>query len=337
MNINDTLQYLNIGLPDDIARRKAWGDFEGAIRLIDLRLAQDNLSEAMRACLTAEREIICRIPQNYPFDRAAALAVVRGHIPDFTEEEFDERVDAGKISWLYVNGEMHFLDRFFETLCKADPSFAVRAGVQVVRLPKTDCAQDVIDCEREIARIERESGIPVGTTGMMAAIESANGVLNAAEIARASNRLIGIALGAEDYVTDLKTTRSDGIELLFARCMILNAARAAGIAALDTVYSDVNNEEGFLAEAMLIKKLGFDGKSVINPRQIEPLHRVFMPSEKDLNKARLIMAAIEEANARGSGVASLKGKMIDKPVVTRARRLLDLYEAGSKIDEVEEI
>ena len=155
-----------------------------------------------------------------------------------------------------------------------DLEAVVRAGVQVVRLPKTDSAQDVIDCEREIARIERESGIPVGTTGMMAAIESANGVLNAAEIARASNRLIGIALGAEDYVTDLKTTRSDGIELLFARCMILNAARAAGIAALDTVYSDVNNEEGFLAEAMLIKKLGFDGKSVINPRQIEPLHRV---------------------------------------------------------------
>ena len=160
---------------------------------------------------------------------------------------------------------------------------------------------------------------------------------HAAEIAHASDRLIGIALGAEDYVTDLKTTRSDGIELLFARCMILNAARSAGIAALDTVYSDVNNEEGFIAEATLIKKLGFDGKSVINPRQIEPLHHVFMPSEKDLNKARAIMDAIAEANARGSGVASLKGKMIDKPVVTRAKRLLDLYEAGSKIDEVEEI
>ena len=103
------------------------------------------------------------------------------------------------------------------------------------------------------------------------------------------------------------------------------------------MYSDVNNEEGFIAEATLIKKLGFDGKSVINPRQIEPLHHVFMPSVKDLNKARAIMDAIAEANARGSGVASLKGKMIDKPVVTRARRLLDLYEAGCKIDEVEEI
>ena len=211
-----------------------------------------------------------------------------------------------------------------------DLEAVVRAGVQVVRLPKTDSAQDVIDCERE-------SGIPVGTTGMMAAIESANGVLHAAEIAHASDRLIGIALGAEDYVTDLKTTRSDGIELLFARCMILNAARSAGIAALDTVYSDVNNEEGFIAEATLIKKLGFDGKSVINPRQIEPLHKVFMPSEKDLAKARAIMDAIAEANARGSGVASLKGKMIDKPVVTRAERLLALYEAGSKVHEVEDI
>ena len=171
---------------------------------------------------------------------------------------------------------------------------------------------------------------------MMAAIESARGVLNAYEIATASKRLIGIALGAEDYVTDLKTTRSDGTELFFARNMILNAARAAGIDALDTVYSDVNNEEGFIAEATLIKKLGFNGKSVINPRQIPPLHRVFLPGEKELNKARAIMEAIEEANARGSGVASLNGKMIDKPVVLRAQYLLELAEAASIIP-IEEV
>lgn len=209
----------------------------------------------------------------------------------------------------------------------------VPAGVHVVRLPKTDSAQDVIDCEKEIARIEKEHGLPVGVTGMMAAIESANGVLNAREIAHASDRLIGIALGAEDYVTDLKTTRADGIELLFARSMILNAARSAGIAALDTVYSDVNNEEGFLAEVNLIRKLGFDGKSVINPRQIAPLHKAMIPSEKDLNKAHAIMDAIAEANARGSGVASLKGKMIDKPVVTRAKRLIALAEADKAMEE----
>ena len=213
----------------------------------------------------------------------------------------------------------------------------VRARPDVIRLPKTETAQDVIDCEREIERIEREAGIPVGSTGMMAAIESAIGVLNAKEIAFSSKRLIGIALGAEDYVTDLKTTRSpEGVELMFARGMIVNAAKAAGIMALDTVYSDVNNEEGFLAEATLIRKMGFDGKSIINPRQVAPLHAMFTPSERDLKKAMAIMDAIAEANARGSGVASLNGKMIDKPVVARAQYLLELYER-SKAMPVEEV
>ena len=206
----------------------------------------------------------------------------------------------------------------------------VRARPDVIRLPKTATAKDVTDCEREIERIEKEAGIPVGSTGMMAAIESAEGVLNAPQIALASKRLIGIALGAEDYVTDLKTTRADGTELAFARGMIVNAARMAGIDALDTVYSDVNNEEGFLHEVNIIKKMGFSGKSVINPRQIEPLHRTFRPKQKDIDKALAIMEAIKEANAKGSGVASLKGKMIDKPVVARARYLLEL--AGIEVE-----
>ena len=165
-------------------------------------------------------------------------------------------------------------------------------------------------------------------------LQALKGQLEAGQVDRAIAYLEQLDRSLQTVDTLLKTGNVTVDAILSAK---LAQARAAGIAALDTVYSDVNNEEGFLAEAMLIKKLGFDGKSVINPRQIDPLHRVFMPSEKDLNKARLIMAAIEEANARGSGVASLKGKMIDKPVVTRAKRLLDLYEAGSKIDEVEEI
>lgn len=212
----------------------------------------------------------------------------------------------------------------------------VRAQPHVIRLPKTENANDVIQCEKEIERIEREAGIEVGKTRMMAAIESAEGVLNAKEIAFSSKRLIGIALGAEDYVTSLKTTRSpEGIELLFARSMIVNAARAAGIMALDTVYSDVNNEEGFRREAELIKKLGFDGKSVINPRQIPPLHDVFTPSEKDLQKAYAIMDAIEEAKRRGSGVIALNGKMIDKPVVERAKYMIE--RANASKNTVEEV
>ena len=219
----------------------------------------------------------------------------------------------------------------------SDLEAIVRAQPHVIRLPKTETPEDVIQCEKEIERIEREAGIEVGKTRMMAAIESAQGVLNAYDIARSSKRLIGIALGAEDYVTDLKTTRSpEGIELLFARSSIVNAARAAGIMALDTVYSDVNNEEGFRREAELIKKLGFDGKSVINPRQIAPLHEVFAPTEKDLQKAYAIMEAIEEAHRRGSGVIALNGKMIDKPVVERARYMIERAEAAKR-STVEEV
>lgn len=219
-----------------------------------------------------------------------------------------------------------------------DLEAVVRTGKAAIRLPKTETEQDVVVCDQAIGRIEREAGMEVGITKMMAAVESAKGVLNAQKIATASKRLIGIAIGAEDYVSDLKTSRSpEGIELLFGRSMVLLAARAAGIDAIDTVYSDVNNEEGLRRETALIKQLGFDGKSVINPRQIGPVHEVFTPSKKEIEKSLSIMEAIEEANRRGSGVIALNGKMIDKPVVMRAQRILDLAAAvGVLQKEVQE-
>ncbi len=211
----------------------------------------------------------------------------------------------------------------------ADLNAVVRAGVDVVRMPKTETAQDVIDMDREITEIEKACGREVGSTKMLAAIESPLGITQANQIAMASNRLIGIALGAEDYVRNLKTERSpEGIELLFARCSILQAARAAGIQAFDTVYSNANNEEGFLAEAALIKQLGFDGKSLINPRQIELLHNLFAPTQKDVDQARRIIDAAEEAERNGLGVVSLNGKMIDAPIIDRAKLVLERAKSG---------
>ena len=204
----------------------------------------------------------------------------------------------------------------------------VPLGKVAVRLPKTETAQDVLECEREIERIEARHGLTPGSTPMMAAVESALGVLNAKEIATASKRLIGIAIGAEDYVTDLKTSRSPGgIELLFGRSMVLLAARAAGIDAIDTVYSDVNNEDGLREEVALIKQLGFDGKSIINPRQIGVVHQIYTPTEKEIDRALAVIEAIKEAQAKGSGVISLNGKMIDRPIVLRAQRIIRLAAA----------
>jgi len=216
---------------------------------------------------------------------------------------------------------------------KKDVEAVVKAGVHVVRMPKTETAEEVHEVEREIERVEAELGC-VGRTKIMAAIESALGGGNAYAIATASPRMMGIALGAEDYCANLKTQRSpEGMELLLARQTIVVAARAAGIDALDTVYSNLNDMEIFRKEVELIKTLGFDGKSIINPRQIQVVNEVFAPTAKAIEKARAIIAAIKEAEARGSGVVSLNGKMVDRPVVIRAQRTIDLAIASGVISK----
>jgi citrate lyase subunit beta/citryl-CoA lyase len=207
-----------------------------------------------------------------------------------------------------------------------DLEAAVRGGAEIVRLPKTDCAEDIHKLEREVERIERECGREFGSTRLMAAIESASGVVNAVSIATASPRMDSIALAGFDYVVDMQTQRGDGTELFFARCAILHAARAAKIDAFDVVFSDVNDDEGFLKEANFAKRLGFNGKSLINPRQIELLHKAYAPTEEELRKAERIVEAAEKAEREGLGVVSLNGKMVDAPVVLNARRILALAQ-----------
>ncbi|MEE1022242.1 MAG: citrate (pro-3S)-lyase subunit beta [Muribaculaceae bacterium] len=216
---------------------------------------------------------------------------------------------------------------------KKDIEAVVKAGVHVIRMPKTETAEEVVEVEREIERVEKEIGC-LGRTKIMAAIESTLGVVNAYAIATASKRMMGIALGAEDYSANLKTQRTPGgEELRLARETIVVAARAAGIDALDTVYSNLNDMETFRKEVEFIKTLGFDGKSIINPRQIEVVNEVFAPSEKAIEKARTIIAAIKEAEKKGSGVIAVNGKMVDRPVVIRAQRTIDLALASGIITE----
>ena len=210
----------------------------------------------------------------------------------------------------------------------------VKAGVDVIRLPKTDTPDDIIAVDKLITEVEKEIGRE-GQTLMMAAIESARGVLNAKEIALASPRMMGIALGAEDYVTNLKTSRSKhGWELYYAREAIVLAARNAGIYCFDTVYSDVNNMEGFKQEVQFIKDLGFDGKSCIHPKQVRAVHEIYTPTPKEIEKALRVINGAKEAEAKGSGVISVDGKMVDAPIIARAYRVLELAKASGEYREV---
>ena len=215
-----------------------------------------------------------------------------------------------------------------------DLEAVVRAGVDVVRLPMTNSAEDIHELEAHVERIEKECGREVGSTKLMAAIESAQAVVNAVSIAKSSPRLIGIALAAFDYLVDMQTDRGDGTELFYARCAVLHAARVAGIDAFDVVYSNVNDDEGFLKEVSLIKKLGYNGKSLINPRQIELLHTAYAPTASEVENAKKVVEAAEEGERRGLGVVSLNGKMIDAPIIARAQKTIELAKYSGVRKEI---
>jgi len=194
-----------------------------------------------------------------------------------------------------------------------------------VALPKVESCDDVVALSRELAKAEQAVGAPLGSTWIMPIVETAKGVLHAEEIAAADPRVAVVAFGAEDFTRDVGARRT--LEsLLFARSMIVAAAKAAGVQASDTVYADVDDEVGLAAEAKLARDLGFDGKGAIHPGQIPALHAAFTPSEKEMDEARRIVAAAEEAEAQGIGAIAIGGKMVDRPVLERARRALRLAD-----------
>jgi citrate lyase subunit beta / citryl-CoA lyase len=197
-----------------------------------------------------------------------------------------------------------------------------------IRLPKGESGDEIKDIDKIITQAEAKYGYEPGSIGIMVSIESPKGLRNAYEIASASPRMIGIAIGGEDFATSLKTGKTKGNifvggrELFVARSMVVFAAREAGVQAIDSVFSDLHDEETLLSEVQLAKDLGFDGKSCVNPRQLTIIHQVFTPSEKEIDYAHRVLAAYQEALANNSGVIALNGKMIDTPMVTRANRVL---------------
>jgi citrate lyase subunit beta/citryl-CoA lyase len=236
--------------------------------------------------------------------------------------------------WAYENIEtavrVNPLDSPYGLL---DLEAVIRGGADIIRLPKTDTVEDVLTMEKEIERIEKACGRK-NKIKLLAAIESAQGVVNAVSIASCSDRLMGIALGAEDYVRDLRTERTkEGGELSAARSQILLAARAAKINAFDSVFSDVKDKKGFIKETEYIKGLGFDGKSLINPNQITLVHKVYAPSQEEIEWALEVLDAAKEAKEKGLGVVSLDGRMVDAPIIARAEWTLARAEASGLLGE----
>ena len=211
---------------------------------------------------------------------------------------------------------------------REDVRVCVAAGADGVRIAKCESAGDVIAVERAVEAAEEEFRKEKGRTLLMAALESPKGILNAQEIAAASGRMFGIAISGGDLRRTMQVSPvRGGVELNTARGLVVLAARAAGVQCFDTVFTDLNDEEGFRAEVLLDKQMGFDGKSLVNPRQIAAVHEIYAPSEKEITAAEKIVRAVRENAAKGVGVFTVDGKMIDIAFLPGAERTIALAKA----------
>jgi citrate lyase subunit beta / citryl-CoA lyase len=220
---------------------------------------------------------------------------------------------------------------FFE----ADLAEIVPARPDAVRLPKVDSADDVLEADRIISAIEAERGIEPGSVGIQAMLETARAIVNVNSIAAASTRLVGLTLGGQDLAADLgiKATKV-GLELLYAKSAVVIAAKANGLDAFDTVFTDIADLAGLAEAAATSVALGFTGKAAIHPSQIPVIHEAFAPSAKEAAKAARVVAAAKDAAKRGLGVVAVDGKMVDAPVIAQAVRTLKLAAlAGMEVPE----
>lgn len=193
--------------------------------------------------------------------------------------------------------------------------------------PKTSCAQDVLTVDAYMSELEDKLGYTRNTVRLIPLIETALGVENAYQIAAASGRVAALFLGGEDLTADLRCKRTKaGAEIEYARSRMVCAARAANVDVYDTPFTDVNDDEGIRVDAEKAKSLGFTGKSAISPRHVPVINEVFSPSQKDIDYAYEVMEAIRLAKEQGRGAVALRGKMIDAPIVNRAKQTIEAAE-----------
>ena len=222
-----------------------------------------------------------------------------------------------------------------------DLDFIVPHHVNAIVVPKCENPEQIHAVNERISNIQKSMSTTIqnpkskiqNPIWLLPIIESPLGIIRSYEIAKAADNIIALAIGLEDYTAELGINRThEGTETLYARCQVINACKAAGILALDSVFSDVGDADALKKYALQSKALGFDGMGCIHPRQLKDIHEGFAPDETEIEKAKKIMLAFSEATENGLGVVSLGTKMIDAPVVKRAQKVISLAISLNKLN-----
>ena len=215
---------------------------------------------------------------------------------------------------------------------KDDVRVLVPAGLRKMRLAMCETPEQVKELDQLLTKVEKEHGIENGACKIQCSLETPLAVMNAVSIATASSRVTSISFGAEDFTRTMGAERTkEGKELFVARTMVVMAAAIAGVDAIDTVWSDLDDEEGFKEEVKTSMNLGFAGKSCIHPSQVKIVHKIFTPNKEELEKSLEIVKAAEAANINKGGVITVNGKMVDIPVIAKAEKVVRLAKSAGMI------
>lgn len=241
------------------------------------------------------------------------------------EKDAARKIVAGALAQKY-NGPVYVRTNSPESgLLDADLKTVVQKGIDGVVIPKVNDASEVAEIAKTVSGLEKERG--TDRLALMPSIETARGVANAYQIASADERVNALVFGVFDFLYDMRLDydESDGSGYLYARSKIPVDARAAGVAAIDAIWQKVDDADGLVRDATAAKKLGYSGKSIIHPGQIEPVHRVFLPSKSEIEWAKKVVSALEESMEKGTGrlAVRLEGRMIDAVHYKQAKAILD--------------
>ena len=268
------------------------------------------------------------------FEADVIIADLEDSVPP--EEKLNAReIVAENVSTLSGKGQriMVRLNSLDTGLTKDELVAVIGPHLYGISVGKFESTWDIRECDRIMAAAEASAGLEPGSLKLIPWIENAKAVMRAYELASASPRVVAVAFGAEDYTDDMGITRTDvGDEVYFPRAMVAMAAKAAEVPALDGPFVRFRDPEGLKADTEVALKLGFKGKFAIHPAQIETINAMFSPRPGDVEYARRVVEVWTQAEAQGRGSTSLDGKMIDVPMVKRARSLLAQAEAMARIN-----
>jgi len=277
-----------------------------------------------------------------PLDDPRKLAKVKTLRPDAfildLEDSVspDRKVAARTALTEYLGHNLNYESKIFvrvnsssTTFFDADLHAAIALTLDGIVLPKCEDPEQLKRIEHRLTRLEAKTSITRGSIRLLPIVETARGIIHAYEIARSSERIVALLFGPEDYCADMGIKRTaSGNELSMARMQLSQAAHAAQVAAIDGVFSDFGDTGGLIEDANRGKQMGYTGKTLIHPDQIQPVHRVFAPSEDELTWAQEVVQTFEAAN--GSGVVVVRGRMVDEPVVRQARRILSRRDIATR-------